>query len=228
MKLHIRIILSIAILAQTPALFCQSAAPASLQDLRTMADHDRKSAQTWWYSWIGGYSALTVGQGIIALQPNERSLRQDMVLGAATTLLGAIGTITTPIVPDRSLMKKQEFQMKDQSDSIKYYEARLREISAREIAGRSWKTHAVAGVVDLGSGLITWLGYKRTVWDGVVNFAMNTVIAEAQIWSQPMSGVRDYKKYSSGHKGLSSSMKREGSKIYICSSPGGIKLRAVF
>ncbi|MCK7538546.1 MAG: hypothetical protein MZV63_50095 [Marinilabiliales bacterium] len=46
----------------------------------------------------------------------------------------------------------------------------LKMLAVREKEGRSWKTHAIAGAVNLSSGLITWLGFKRTVWDGIGEF----------------------------------------------------------
>jgi hypothetical protein len=197
--------------------------------LRKIVERDTKGAQAWRYSWIGGYSAATAAQGIIAATSDDKSLRQDMVLGAATTFLGAVSTILTPLVPDR---KNMEAMMKIHNDSLSgpaYDEAMLKELARREKAGRSWKVHAAAGVVDLGSGLITWLGYKRTFRDGIINFAMNTVIAEAQIWSQPMRAIRDYKKISGSGQGLrSSSQGDQGCRVYLGSYPGGVTLRAVF
>jgi len=197
--------------------------------LRKIVERDTKGAQAWRYSWIGGYSAATAAQGIIAATSDDKSLRQDMVLGAATTFLGAVSTILTPLLPDR---KNMEAMMKIHNDSLSgpaYDEAMLKELARREKAGRSWKVHAAAGVVDLGSGLITWLGYKRTFRDGIINFAMNTVIAEAQIWSQPMRAIRDYKKISGAGQGLrSSSQGDQGCRVYLGSYPGGVTLRAVF
>jgi hypothetical protein len=197
--------------------------------LHNTVEHNRKGAQAWRYSWIGGYSAATAAQGIIAASSDDKSLRQDMILGAATTFLGVVGTVLSPLVPDRKYMESQMKMCKDSLSASAYDEVMLKEMAKREKAGRSWKVHAAAGVVDLGSGLITWLGYKRTFRDGLINFALNTVIAEAQIWSQPLRAVRDYKKIYGSVQGIRSSRPGEqGCRLYLGSYPGGVTLRAIF
>jgi hypothetical protein len=200
-----------------------------MQDFQYMVKHDKKGALTWWYSWIGGYTAATIGQGIVILSTDDRSLRQDMALGAATTFLGAVGTLFTPIVPGKASMQKLGFQAGDSIQSEDYYLTMLKEIAEREKAGRSWKMHAVTGAVNVGSGLITWLGFKRTIWDGVINFALNSAITEAQIWSQPMRGVKDYNSYCNEKTGeVPPILKKPQSRLYIGSYPGGLMFRVVF
>ena len=99
----------------------------------------------------------------------------------------------------------------------------------REKEGRSWKIHAVTGVVNIGSGLITWLGFRRTVWEGVENFALNTFITETQIWTQPTRALKDYqnfcRKYNSG-----SGMKvlKPENEWIVRAYPGGIAIEFNF
>jgi hypothetical protein len=231
MKSPIAFILSLILILESPLLLSQSSyrTPASIRDFQQTVQSDKKNAKIWWCSWIGGYSALTAVQGMVAISSDEKSVRQDMVLGAATTFLGAVGTILSPVVPGKSYMLDQGFRANDSSKTMNYYETMLREIAAREKAGRSWKVHAAAGVVDLGSGLVTWLGYKRTVWDGVINFALNTVIAEAQIWSQPMRAARDYKKYLAAKgRNLPITLEKPKNRLYFGAYPGGLMIKAVF
>ena len=76
-----------------------------------------------------------------------------------------------------------------------YSEEMLKEIAEREKEGRSWKMHALTGAVNLSTGLITWLGFKRSVWDGLEIFALNTAVTELQIWTQPTRAIKDYKNY---------------------------------
>jgi hypothetical protein len=207
----------------------QTVSAQSSNQFDRMVDHDRKSAQVWWYSWIGGYTVATIGQGAVNLSSDSRSLRQDMALGAATTFLGAVGTLLTPVVPGKVYIKKHGFQPGDSLESQAFQEFLLKEIASREKAGRSWKTHAVTGVVDLGSGLVTWIAFKRSVWDGVINFALNTVIAEAQIWSQPVRAVKDYEKWQEEKAGgRVQSIKKPEAAVFVGSAPGGVRIRVVF
>ena len=67
-------------------------------------------------------------------------------------------------------------------------------------AGKSWQTHALTGSVNLASGLVTWLGFKRSVWEGLANFALNTAITEIQIFTQPTRAIKDYAECVSAHQ----------------------------
>jgi len=166
-----------------------------LQEIQNLVHQDRANALHWWYGWLAGYSAATIGQGIVYFSSDSKVTKQDMALGAATTFLGAIGQLLAPIVPGTSSIQNSQIYESDSEKQLVNQEEILREIARREKAGRSWKMHAVTGVVNIGSGLITWLGFKRTFGDGVVNFALNTVITEAQIWTQPTRAVKDYQNY---------------------------------
>jgi hypothetical protein len=218
-------------------LFSQESKPDSLRDIRSqefqkIVNHDRISAQRWWYGWLAGYSAATAAQGIVYFSTDKKATRQDMALGSATTFLGAIGVLITPIVP-----KKSSFQIPDihTNDSIQEYsdiansEKLLKEIALNEKEGRSWKIHAVTGAVNIGSGLITWLGFKRSLWDGLVNFAINAVITETQIWTQPVRAIKDYQNYCSNNTASSIPYNfKPEKKWYLCSYPSGFALRLDF
>lgn len=175
-----------------------STADEMIRDLSELANQDRARAQAWWYAWLGGYSAATAGQGIVYFISEDKSLRQDMALGAATTFLGAMGQLLTPVLPKDATYGRPTGGYNGEGSVILSYDQSaelLKALSLREKEGRSWKVHAIAGVVNLGSGLITWLGFKRTFLDGLGNFALNTVITEAQIWTQPTRAIRDYERY---------------------------------
>ncbi len=48
------------------------------------------AADRWWYGWYAGYSALTVGQFVIALNVTDSKARADYAVGAAASSLGVI------------------------------------------------------------------------------------------------------------------------------------------
>jgi hypothetical protein len=205
---------------------------AQSSEFQSVVDHDRKSAQSWWYGWLAGYSAATAGQGIVYFSTDEKATRQDMALGAATTFLGAAGVLITPIVPRETSFQSRDIQPNDSSQmlfDITSSEELLKEIAQKEAEGRSWKIHAVTGAVNIGSGLITWLGFKRSVRAGFVNFAINTVITEAQIWTQPVKAIKDYQNYCTDNatSSIPHSLKPER-KWYLCSYPCGFVLRLDF
>jgi hypothetical protein len=169
-----------------------------LQDLRGTVPHEAVRFQRWWYGWLAGYGAATAVQGAVSLTTEDKTLRQDMALGAATTLLGAAGQIISPMFAyDSQLLTSLDELKADSAGALSrdQYAELLKALAIREKEGRSWKTHATACAVNLGSGLITWLGFKRTFKDGLQNFAINTVVTELQIWTQPVRAAKAYKKY---------------------------------
>jgi hypothetical protein len=203
-----------------------------LQDINKLLNQDKKNAQRWWYGWLIGYSAATVGQGIVYFSSENTSTRQDMAIGAATTALGAIGQILTPIVPHTSSFQDSQIHENistELSAELMFSEELLKEIAIREKKGRSWKIHAVTGAVNISSGLITWLGFKRSVWDGVENFALNTAITELQIWTQPTRAIKDYKNYCIKYGSESKLEAAKPEKEWVVQVyPGGIIIKLNF
>ena len=151
---------------------------------------DANRTNAWWWGWLGGYSAATIGQVIIGVSAEKLNTRQDMFLGAATTLVGAAGQFITPVSPSKAqlrILEMPERTLAEKKEKLDAAEEFLQKRSWSEIKGRQWQMHAASGAVNLGSGLVTWLGFKRSWKDGLLNFALNTAITEAQIWSQPMT-----------------------------------------
>jgi hypothetical protein len=227
--------LAVILLFQPVVLAGQGVNPDSVAadksfDIQLTALRDKSTLQGWWHGWLAGYSAATAGQAIVYLTSDDKALRQDMALGAATTMLGAVGQLITPVLrrdadyPSyRNYVSGERTMSSDQATEL------LRILAAREKDGRSWKTHAIAGVVNIGSGLITWLGYKRTFIDGLENFAINTVITEAQIWTQPVRAIRDYEKYSQSLQSEADASPVKPSGEWTFSAwPGGFALRLDF
>jgi hypothetical protein len=203
-----------------------------MQDIRLTALHDMQNAQVWWYGWLAGYSAATAGQAIVAVSTENPVLRQDMVLGAATTFLGALGQLIAPVVPKNAntdFPSYREYITGEKPLSEEQAAELLKALALREKEGRSWKTHAIAGAVNLGSGLITWLGFKRTVWDGLANFALNTAVTEAQIWTQPTRAIRHYERYLLDyHSETGAASLKPESEWTVSVYPGGIAVRLDF
>jgi hypothetical protein len=166
---------------------------AEIERACLVTHQDARAVNTWWWGWLTGYSAATLGQGIAGVLSEQRSTRQDMLLGAATTLIGAAGQFFTPVQPVRiRKTPKHTVNSTVGADSLNECWEYLQRMSRLESKGRGWQMHLASGAVNVSSGLITWLGFKRTFKDGLWNFALNTVITEAQIWSQPVRAKKHY------------------------------------
>jgi len=166
--------------------------------LEKVLHSNEQSAEKWWITWTALYAAATVGQGAVAVATKDLSTRQDMIVGAGTTVLGMASQLFTPVSTDF------KFIGADSIARLSDAEKQLRLTQGEEIlkkqaqiaqAGKGWQVHALSGAVNLASGLITWIGFKRSFGEGVFNFALNTVITETQIWTQPIRAKKDYKQY---------------------------------
>jgi hypothetical protein len=237
-KSNFKVILLISIfVSQSVILFAQDEIPDSLINerikyIQNMLDKGKPNANRWWYGWLSGYSAATIAQGAICLSSNDKGTRQDMALGAATTLLGAAGQLVSPMIPGYApdqLRQIPEDTHEARLQKLNNAEELLKASAFREKSGRSWQVHAISGAVNLTSGLITWLGFGRNVWAGVENFALNSVITEAQIWTQPTRAMKDYQNYCQRFKSGDNpvSLKAELS-WFVGVAPGGIEVKIVF
>jgi len=199
-----------------------------LQTIQSMLDKNERGATGWWYAWIGIYGAATLGQGAVACLSDDKTTREDMILGAGTTLLGAAGQLIAPVKSGynpNSFKQTASLTYKKRLDKLKEAEAMLKFQAERAKSGKNWQTHALSTSVNLASGLITWLGFKRSVWAGLGNFALNTVVTEIQIWTEPTKAMKDYQRYSSLY-GLTdvAQSKRPVVEWYASIQPNGIRV----
>jgi len=105
----------------------------------------------------------------------------------------------------------------------------LKAIAIKEKNGKTWQIHVLYSAFNLSSGLITWLGFKRSVWDGVGNFALNTIVSEIQIWTQPTQSVKDYQSYCRKYKsGIPPIVYKSKPTYYVSAYQGGIRIKVLF
>lgn len=155
-----------------------------------------------------------------------------MALSAATSFIGAVGQLIMPMTPASApgrLALIPGDSPEERINKLNKAEELFEASALREKEGRSWKMHAASSAVNLGSGLITWLGFDRTIQSGLINFAINEVISEAQIWTQPTRAIKDYATYCEKYKnGLPSSLYKPKAHLYVNAFYGGLALRFVF
>jgi hypothetical protein len=203
-----------------------------IQVIQQKLDQGKKKANIWWYGWIAGYGSATLAQGAVCLTSDRLATRQDMALGALTTLLGMGGQIISPMVSGYAPDRLREIPEGSPGQNlIKLQEAeKLLEASAkREKEGRSWKIHVLDGTVNVACGFVVWFGFKRTFPEGLANVALNTAICEAQIFTQPTRAIRDYNDYCRQYKTEQNLSLRESQITWsFAMMPGGVGIRVVF
>ncbi|MEI6060240.1 MAG: hypothetical protein WCR72_05995 [Bacteroidota bacterium] len=231
------LVLWLTVTLQCTKVLAQSEIPDSLVKVRILCiqqllEQGKPNARLWWNGWLYGYSAATIGQGAAFFMIDKLKTKQDMALGAATTLIGAAGQLVAPMVPVYAPARLALIPGDTPSERIiklKRAEELFEASAKREKDGRSWQYQLATTAVNTGSGLITWIGFKRTVWAGLGNFALNTAICEVQIWSQPTRAIKDYKNYRENYeKGLPSSSRGQRPQWYAGAYPGGMAFRLVF
>jgi len=131
---------------------------------------DEQKTRLWWNSWLIGYSAATVGQGIVYFTSNDKSMRQDMALGAATTILGAANQFLWPLIPRKDSYRLSLLPSNSRTEKelkLQLAEELLQEHARCEKVARNWQAHALCTGVNIARGVITWVGFKRNIWAGL-------------------------------------------------------------
>jgi hypothetical protein len=185
----------------------------------------------WWKGWLAGYSSLTCIQGAVFFNSKDNDTKKDMVLGVTTNFLAGLQLLTQlkPCSKSDILDTISELSSDDRLKKLSYAENVLRESAFKIMEGRSWKVHLTCGAVNLSSGLITWLGFKHSIWSGIECFALNSLISETQIWTLPTQILKDKKNY---HRKCQTEIETANGKAspnyYVCFYPGGIGFRIIF
>lgn len=226
------VVLLVCLFGITQAQVSDTLISRRLETVTGMLKKDKPGADRWWYGWLIGYSAATAAQGVIGLSSDEKTEQQDMGLGAATTLLGAAGQLLMPLVPAAALKRvaaMPESTPAEREAKLAEAERALEEFARRERSGRSWQTHALTTGVNLASGLVVWLGFKRSLEEGLVYFALNEAVTEIQIWTQPTRAVKDWERYrdqygSDGRLGAG----KPPAYWAVTTGPGRLGVRYVF
>jgi len=200
-----------------------------LSEINSMLSNERLRDNRWWYGWLGAYSAATIAQTGVWIAVDDLSTRQDMALGAATTLIGAAGQMISPLKPNhewRRIGQLPERTPEEKRIKLMESEKLLQRNALNEKIGKSFKTHAICTAVNLGSGLVTWLGFKRSIWAGLGNFALNEAITETQIFTQPRRAMKDYDNYVNKYK--DSPVQPSPISLSLNLYPGGVSLLIKF
>ena len=203
-----------------------------IQCIQKMLTDSKPSTNLWWYGWLGIYSAATLGQGALFLTSKDPNTKQDMALGTSIAFIGAAIQAIVPLNTGRDgevLSQLPENTNEEMKRKLSVAEDLLKSDAMKEKLGRSWQIHALNEAVNLSSGLIVWLGYKRTIWDGIRNFLLNSVITETQIWTQPTRTLKDYQNYCRKYKSGSNPLAYQPQpEFFLSTFPGGASLRIVF
>jgi hypothetical protein len=202
-----------------------------IQYIRRAVKKSEANTNWWWKGWLAGYGSATFIQGAVFFNSKDNDTKKDMVLGVTTNFLAATQLLTQLKPCNKSDILDTISELSDDArlKKLSYAENVLRESAFKIKEGRSWKVHLTCGAVNLCSALITWLGFKHSIWAGIENLTMNTLISETQIWTLPTRILKDDKNY---HRKYMTEIEAANSKprprSYVGVYPGGIGFRIIF
>lgn len=158
------------------------------------------AADRWWYGWYAGYTALTTGQFIIALNVTDAKSRADYVVGAVASSLGVIPLGFVSFTPRFAAADLRVYPAKTPEQRRRKLAAAERLLHAAsdvELQGRSWITHALGLSVSLATGLVLGLGYHSTR-GALLNSLGGVALTELQAFTQPTAAIDAWRAYSLG------------------------------
>jgi hypothetical protein len=164
-------------------------------------DKGTTAAKRWQYSWMlinGGASYLQFGMATTLDDKDEENDRFDNIVGGITGLLAAGDLAVNPLVAwsaAERLRQLPDATMDEKIEKLKQGEQLLKACADREEYGRSWKTHALAGLVNLIAGMAI-AGDDNRGRDGALSFASGMLVSEIQIFTMPTRAITDWQEYS--------------------------------
>ncbi|MFH2064369.1 MAG: hypothetical protein ABIK15_04095 [Pseudomonadota bacterium] len=164
-------------------------------------DQGTTTARRWQYSWMlinGGLSYLQFGMATTLDDKDEEHDRFDNIVGGITGLLGAGDLAVNPLVAwsaAERLRQLPDTTTDEKIAKLRQGEALLKACADREEYGRSWKTHALNGLVNLLAGVAIACDDNRK-GDGALAFASGMLVSEIQIFTMPTRAISDWQEYS--------------------------------
>lgn len=205
-----------------------------IRSIEKMLNEGKANANRWWYGWLIGYSTLSIAQGAGYFLSDDADTRMDWAFGSLSTLVGVATQAFIPMTPGYApdhLARIPENSSDDALKKLSIAEDLLKCSALREKKGRSWRLHALYGIINVGGGLISVVAFKQPFWGEFTTFAVNTVISEAQIWTQPTRAVKDYESYCKKYKpgeSLEAFKSRPRPEWHVGAYPGGVVVTLAF
>lgn len=203
-------------------------------------DAGKTNAKRWQYSWMFIHGFSTEAQfGLAATQTDsdEEEDRYDNVVGGITSLLAVGDLALNPLVAWNAADKLRALPDKTSDEKkakLRYAEQLLKDCADREEDGRSWKTHALSGLVSLIGGSAIAMDKDEDndhrYDDGAAFFISSMLIAEIQIFTMPTRAMADWKAYSEmPTDNFETEMNRsQPNRFFISATPKGVFCTILF
>ena len=238
------------ILAPGPALAQQAAlSDGQVSERLAFIDGVLKAGQpragTWYYGWIGTFSAGALITGVLAgshwydtkvegsRTVPDQEFAKGMLVAGASFALGAGVLLIYPFLPAHApgrLKTVPEGTPDERRAKLEQAEKLLRDCARSERWGRSLTMHLLNIGGNVAGALLTKAALRQTWNDAAVNFITGEAVSLVSIYSQPMQATRDLENYEAGYlgKGGTSGPARPERKWSLSVGPGGFTFRYEF
>ena len=185
----------------------------------------RPAARLWWIGWTAGYSAATVGQGVLALATHDRGTRIDSIVGAAESGIGVIGMLVA--APRTPMWASDELDALDGSTAcarvrrLRRAEELLRESATEERRARSGYSQLIGDAINLAAPMVLWFGYGHHA-AGWYTLGPGLAVQQTQMLTQPTGAIDAWRSYQ---RRLGATMRPSWTVAPI---PGGAALTGSF
>ncbi len=162
-------------------------------------------ARTWFYGWMGGYTAASAGMLIYAFANwsdvktvSGKHLPQDAFVGGIATIVGGATVALNPFVPAFALGRLNQLPdgtPEERLAKLQRAEDLLQRAARREKYTRSVMNHVVKLGINAAGSATGALVYKRKWTDALLGFGISSCVSLIHIYSQPTRAIHDWESY---------------------------------
>jgi hypothetical protein len=160
------------------------------------------AARLWWWGWTGGFAAVAVGEGVVAIATHDPGTRESAVVGLGGSVLGvgAMLFASRAAFTYRARLDSMDASTRE-ARLLRLREAEkiLDEAANDEEQGRSWFAHVGGDAVTLAGTVVLWAGYHQYA-NGWLNLLGGTVVTEAQILTRPTAAILARRAFRAGRR----------------------------
>ncbi len=224
------------LMAVCSPVMAEDAVPDTAEKIRwieTRLSEAGRPAKVWQYGWTAAFGSMTALYTADARSrdgKDEKEERHDAVVNAASSFLGVCGMIMDPMdtwkAADR-LKNLPESNETERQIKLKDAEDLLRNAAEREVRGRSWQTHALAGLVNLAAGIAVATDNRR-YGDGFAMFAGGMLVSEIQIFTTPQKARKAWDEYRQGTAPAAGESQGKAARLAVTPFSRGIAVSGCF
>ncbi|HEY2774527.1 MAG TPA: hypothetical protein VGK20_10830 [Candidatus Binatia bacterium] len=218
------------VLAQKdPLEACDAATRARLVFLESRLDAVRPHERWWWEGWMTVFVIGTAFEAVQGATSRDHGAQADEYLGAIESVAGIADLLFDDRVALRGAQASSSMPAQNGEQCAKRLEVAEKELAAAAEQAQDrygWSEHLINLAVSGGhTAIVAGAFGDRT--RGATSFAVNEVVSELQVWTEPSRPIGDWNDYRSTFgEARTASAKRE--QWQWIAGPTGLGVRYSF